>query len=182
MFLPRGQLIVSTEGRSTRLKSEEYRAKGRDQFAGVKIVILINGGSASAAEIVTGCLKDLGRAFVMGEQSFGKGSVQSILPMPDGSALRLTTAKYYTPSHKVIHEKGITPDSIVEMSAEDEEALALRHVPGGPETLDEPLRSRALNVRDVQLERAQDFLKAMNLYKDRVASRKPAQVAQHKSD
>src|SRR6201999_939737 len=109
---------------SSRLKSEEYKAHNRDQYPNVKIVILINGGSASASEIVTGCLQDLGRAFVIGEQSFGKGSVQSILPMPDGSALRLTTAKYYTPSHKVIHEKGITPDSIVVTSPDEEEALA----------------------------------------------------------
>jgi carboxyl-terminal processing protease len=177
-FLPRGQLIVSTEGRSARLKAEEYKAKGRDQYPGLKIVILVNNGSASASEIVAGCLQDLGRAFVMGETSFGKGSVQSILPMPDGSALRLTTAKYYTPSHKVIHEHGITPDSIVPMNPEDEEALMLRRIPGGPDGLDEPLRSRALSVRDVQLERAQDFLKAMNLYRERLAQKKPAQVAQ----
>lgn len=180
-FLPRNQLIVSTEGRSTRSKPEEYKAKGRDQFPNLKIVILVNNGSASASEIVAGCLQDLGRAFVMGEQSFGKGSVQSILPMPDGSALRLTTAKYYTPSHKVIHEKGITPDSIVTMTAEEEEALTMRRVLGGAESLDEPYRSRALAARDVQLERAQDFLKAMTLYKDRIASRKPAQVASQKA-
>jgi carboxyl-terminal processing protease len=115
----------------------------------------------------------------MGETSFGKGSVQSILPMPDGSALRLTTAKYYTPSHKVIHEHGITPDSIVPMSAEDEEALFWQRQPGGVEGLDEPLRSRVSAVHDVQLERAQDFLKAMNLYNQRLAQKKPAQVAQH---
>ena len=113
----------------------------------------------------------------MGETTFGKGSVQSILPMPDGSALRLTTAKYYTPSHKVIHEHGITPDSIVPMSPEDEEALMLKRMPGGAESLDEPLRSRVMAVRDVQLDRAQDFLKAMTLYKDRLAQKKPAQVA-----
>jgi hypothetical protein len=77
----------------------------------------------------------------------------------------------------VIHEQGITPDSIVQISIEDEEALQLRRVPGGPEGLEEPLRSRALSVRDVQLERAQDFLKAMTLYKERLAQRKPAQVA-----
>jgi carboxyl-terminal processing protease len=176
-FLPRNQLIVSTEGRSTRMKTEEYKAKGRDQYPGMKIVILINGGSASASEIVSGCLQDLGRAFVMGEQSFGKGSVQSILPMPDGSALRLTTAKYYTPSHKVIHEKGITPDSVVTMTPEEEEALMLRHVLGGIESLDEPLKSRAQSAHDVQLERAQDFLKAMTLYKDRQVTKNPSQVA-----
>jgi carboxyl-terminal processing protease len=176
-FLPRGQLIVSTEGRSARMKSEEYKARGRDQYPDLKIVILVNNGSASAAEIVAGCLQDLGRAFVMGERSFGKGSVQSILPMPDGSALRLTTAKYYTPSHKVIHEQGITPDSVVQMNPEDEEALQFRRSPGGIDALDEPLRSRVLAVRDVQLERAQDFLKAMTLYKERLAQKKPAQVA-----
>jgi carboxyl-terminal processing protease len=176
-FLPRGQLIVSTEGRSARMKSEEYKARGRDQYPDLKIVVLVNNGSASAAEIVAGCLQDLGRAFVMGERTFGKGSVQSILPMPDGSALRLTTAKYYTPSHKVIHEQGITPDSIVPMNPEDEEALAYRRLPGGVEGLDEPIRSRAMAVRDVQLERANDFLKAMTLYKERLAQKKPAQVA-----
>jgi carboxyl-terminal processing protease len=168
LFLPHGQLIVSTEGRSPRMKTEEYKAQGHDLYPKLQIVILVNGGSASAAEIVSGCLQDLGRAFIMGEQTFGKGSVQSILPLPDGSALVLTTAKYYTPSHKVIHEKGITPDSIIPMSLEEEEALMLKRVPGGFETLDEPLREKARTARDIQLERATDFLRAMNLYRERV--------------
>ena len=73
-------------------------------------MVLVNLGSASAAEIVTGCLQDLHRAVILGEKTFGKGSVQSIFPLDDGSALKLTDAKYYTPSHKVIHEHGITPD------------------------------------------------------------------------
>src|SRR5206468_2017176 len=111
-FLPRNQLVVSTEGRDAKQKAE-YRASGRDRHPSIPIVVLVNYGSASASEIVAGCLQDataLGvcKAIVVGEQTFGKGSVQSILPLQDGSALRLTTAKYYTPSHKVIHEKGIT--------------------------------------------------------------------------
>ena len=91
----------------------------------------MNLGSASAAEIVTGCLQDLHRAMVLGEKTFGKGSVQSIFPLDDGSALKLTVAKYYTPSHKVIHEHGITPDILVPMSDEAEAALLNQAVAGG---------------------------------------------------
>ena len=108
-FLPRGQLVVSTEGR-TRWK-DILRQGGGDELKGMPIVVLVNLGSASAAEIVTGCLQDLHRAVILGEKTFGKGSVQSIFPLDDGAALKLTMAKYYTPSHKVIHEHGISRTS-----------------------------------------------------------------------
>lgn len=167
LFVPRGQLIVSTEGRGGQSKPLEYVAKGRDLYPSLPMVVLVNVGSASASEIVAGCLQDVGRAFIMGEQTFGKGSVQSIIPLQDGSALRLTTAKYYTPSHKVIHGKGITPDSIVPMSDEEEEALFLQRIPGRLEILDDARRSKIMSVRDVQLDRAVDFLKGMLLFKNR---------------
>ena len=168
-FLPRGQLIVSTEGRGTTPKSE-YRAEGHGKRIDLPIVVLVNGYSASASEIVAGCLQDLQpvtHAIIVGEQTFGKGSVQSILPLADGSALRLTTARYYTPSHKTIHERGITPDIYVPMSEQDEADLHYKHMPGALDVLDAPDRQRIEKVHDKQLERAVDLLKGVLLYAKR---------------
>jgi len=162
-FLPRGTLIVSTEGRMASVKTE-HRAIGRDTHPRIPMVVLVNNGSASASEIVAGCLQDLKRAIIVGEQTFGKGSVQSILPLSDGSALRLTTAKYYTPSHRVIHEKGISPDIIVPMTDEEERDMMLRRAPGGLESLEPKDRERVASARDPQLERAMDLLKGLVLF------------------
>src|SRR6516162_2776776 len=143
-FLPRRQLVVTTEGRNAAQNSER-RANGHDELNSMPMVVLVNLGSASASEIVAGCLQDLKRAIVLGEKTFGKGSVQSILPLQNGSALRLTTAKYYTPSHKVIHEEGITPDIIVPMSEDEDRDIQLQRSPGGLESLNEKDRERAAN-------------------------------------
>ena len=173
-FLPRGQLIVTTEGRDPK-ENSVLRADGHgDELNGMPMVVLVNLGSASAAEIVTGCLQDLHRAFILGEKTFGKGSVQSIFPLDDGSALKLTVAKYYTPSHKVIHEHGITPDSLVPMSDEEAADLLIKRSPGGMESLDEKDRERVANSRDVQLDRAEDLLKGILLYSE---LSRPAKVA-----
>jgi carboxyl-terminal processing protease len=117
-FLKRGELIVFTRGRDNRME-RSYRARARHVFPNVPMVVLINGYSASASEIVAGALQDNRRAILVGEKSFGKGSVQSILPQDGGTAIRLTTAKYYTPSERVIHDVGIEPDIVVPMSGEN---------------------------------------------------------------
>ena len=130
-FLPAGELVVSTDGRTEdakreyRATPEDYLRGSRDDFlrrlpAGAKdvpMVVLVNGGSASASEIVAGALQDHKRAVVMGTQTFGKGSVQTILPLNNSTAIKLTTARYYTPSGRSIQAKGIAPDIVVEESA-----------------------------------------------------------------
>jgi carboxyl-terminal processing protease len=111
----RSGLIVYTEGRNRNQNMRFYARAGQEgKVATVPMVVLINEGSASASEIVAGALKDQKRALIVGTKSFGKGSVQTIIPLEDGSALRLTTALYFTPSGVTINEKGVYPDVVVE--------------------------------------------------------------------
>ncbi|MFW6414387.1 MAG: S41 family peptidase, partial [Verrucomicrobiota bacterium] len=120
-FLEEGKMVVYTERQEPSRKEKFYTENGGKIPADIPIVVLANEGSASAAEIIAGCLQDYERAVVVGTTTFGKGSVQNVMELADGSALRLTTAMYYTPSKRVIDNNGVKPDVEVELSQSEEE-------------------------------------------------------------
>jgi carboxyl-terminal processing protease len=151
-FVDDGKLVVYTEGR-VRNQNMRFSAHAKKGYSKLPMVVLVNQGSASASEIVAGALQDWGRAMVVGTQTFGKGSVQTIIPLSDGSGLRLTTAKYFTPKGRSIHGKGITPDIVVEVPKEP--AGKERPLPAS-----DPLDDLK---KDVQLQRALDVIKTMRV-------------------
>ena len=124
-FLPPNTVVVTTEGRVASQNPPPYRTGPRagKPLRRYPMTVLINQGSASGAELVAGALQDLRRAIIVGTTSFGKGSVQTILPMKNGAAMRLTTAKYYTPGHRTIHENGIEPDILSALTTDEESRI-----------------------------------------------------------
>ena len=171
-FLPPNTLVASTEGRA-QSQTKTYRSpasqRARPKFP---LAVLINGGSASGSEIVAGALKDLNRAILVGETSFGKGSVQSVIQLQDGSALRLTTAKYFTPGHQVIHEHGVSPTIRATLTTEQERLLMEQR---RDEAQDDETKKKFANFHDTQLDRAVDALKGVMIYAERKTdAKKPA--------
>jgi carboxyl-terminal processing protease len=176
LFVPQGQLIVSTRGRLID-QNAEYVSKGPLEKKSYPIVILINKGSASASEVMAGALQDHQLAVILGEQSFGKGSVQTVIPMRDGSALRLTTSKYYTPNGIAIHGIGLAPDVLVkyqdlyEVDKVKHQANKSKPVQdffnkfdasGLQKPLDEELME--LIAADNQVQRAMDLIQGLKVY------------------
>jgi carboxyl-terminal processing protease len=174
-------LIVSVEGRKEDQKIKFYAHPG-GQVSRYPLVVLVNGGSASGAEIVAGAIQDHGRGILLGTQTFGKGSVQTIIPLKDGSGLRLTTARYYTPNGRSIQAKGIVPDFIVKLSRPEEEKEAIlpklpsekdleRHLidveKGAAKEKEKPKKEEAKEKKPVdnQLERALELLKSWEVFK-----------------
>src|SRR6266513_1553120 len=161
-FLPPNTKVVSTQGRVASQQREYTTSGAAKERPHFPMAVLVNEGSASGAEIVSGALKDLHRAIVVGETTFGKGSVQNVMQLPDGSALRFTTAKYYTPSKQVIHGNGVTPNIRVPMSAEQERQLFAARSSGDTIKPDED--KNFIKSTDPQMLRAIDALKGVMIY------------------
>ncbi len=154
--------VVSTQGRVASQQREYTTSGAAKERPHFPMAVLVNEGSASGAEIVSGALKDLHRAIVVGETTFGKGSVQNVMQLPDGSALRFTTAKYYTPSKQVIHGNGVTPNIRVPMSVEQERQLFTARSSGDTIKPDED--KNFIKSTDPQMLRAIDALKGVMIY------------------
>jgi carboxyl-terminal processing protease len=178
-FLEKGKLIVYTEGRK---KNQDMRFIAHQEFThpAYPMVILVNHGSASASEIVAGALQAHSRAVIVGTQTYGKGSVQSVIPLSDNSGLRLTTALYYTPDGLSIHEKGITPDIIIPLDTavkpseeeQKEQAEQEENNLSEEQELKEDTSENAedevekMLERDLQLQRAVDVLRGILIFEN----------------
>ncbi len=170
-FLPPGTKVVSTQGRTSSQQhdySTSVTAKERPRFP---LAVLVNEGSASGSEIVSGALKDLRRAVLVGETTFGKGSVQNVMQLPDGSALRFTTAKYYTPSKQVIQGNGVVPNIRVPMTAEQERLLFSMRSADNLKPEDE---KNIIKTKDPQMMRAIDSLKGVMIYAEQASPKAEA--------
>ena len=164
-FIGDKKLIVYTRGRSEE-QVIKFFAERKTKHEKVPLVILVNKGSASGSEIVAGCVQDWKRGIVLGEKTFGKASVQSLMPLSDGSGLRLTTAKYYTPNGRLIHEVGITPDIVVQVPLETmAELMKQREKIYGltPEAEKEKEKEK---IKDPQIERAKEILLAQERFSE----------------
>jgi len=176
-------LIVSMEGRREDQKMKFF-AHSQGTIARYPLIVLVNGGSASASEIVAGAIQDHGRGILVGTQTFGKGSVQTIFPLKDGSGLRLTTARYFTPNGRSIQAKGIIPDILVKPALSEEEKVTPlpkqpmekdleRHLieteKGPPTEKEKPMKeeAKAKKPSDPQLERALELLKSWEIFKNK---------------
>jgi carboxyl-terminal processing protease len=160
-FLPPNTKVVSTQGRVASQQHDYSTSGAKKERPNFPMVVLINEGSASGAEIVAGALKDLHRAVLVGETTFGKGSVQNVMQLPDGSAVRFTTAKYYTPSKQVIQGNGVTPNIRVALTADQERSLSALRNAGNMKPEDE---KSIIKARDPQMLRAIDALKGVMIY------------------